>query len=91
MQVELLMPDRLKVRDQTKRDIGIYAARVVEVGFQDKSAYQRTSNGVTPEEEPTSYKKNRLRSAQSERPDTGPTVCQGRGIRSNEIPGTRGN
>ena len=72
---------------------GLRRAQKVEVRFRDASVHQtclckRTSDGVTPEEDPTSLKKAKLESATREGPDIGPTVCQGRGNRSNEIPWT---
>ena len=39
MHVEPLMPDRLKVKDETKRVAGVYAMRV-DVHFRDASAHQ---------------------------------------------------
>ena len=63
------MPDRPKVRLQTKRDMGgLRRAWVVEVSFRDASAHQtwlckRTSDGVIPEEDPTSIKRVNLESA----------------------------
>ena len=49
---------------------------------------KRTGDGVTPKEDPTSLKKVKLESANWEGPDTGPTVCQACGNRSNEVPWT---
>ena len=67
--------------------------RTVEVRFRDASAHQtclckRPSDGVTLEEESTSLNKAKLELATREGPDIGPTVCQSRGNRSNEIPWT---
>ena len=49
---------------------------------------KRTRDGVTLEEDNISLKKAKLESATREGPGIGPTVCQGRGNDSNEIPWT---
>ena len=72
---------------------GLRRARTVEVRFQDASAHQtclckRTSDIVTSEEEPISIKTDKLESATWDQHDIGPTVCQGPGNSSNEIPWT---
>ena len=61
----------------------------MEVRFRDASVHQtylcnRTSDGVTPEEDPTNLKKAKMESAKQEGPDIGPTVCQGRRNHSNQ-------
>ena len=53
----------------------------MEVRFRDASIHQtffckRTSDGVTPEEDPTSFKKAKLVSTTQEGPDIGPIVCE---------------
>ena len=88
--VEPIMPDGSKVRLQTKRDT---RGRTVWVRFRDASVHQtclceQTSDGVTPEQDPTSLQKAKLESATREGPDVGPTICQSRGNRSNELPWT---
>ena len=88
--VEPLMPDRPKVRFKTKRAGGLRRAGVVVIRFRYAYAHQtclckQTRDGVTPEEDPTSLKKAKLESATREGHDIGPTVCEGRGNRSNEI------
>ena len=64
------MPDRSKVRFQTKRVTEAYVARERWIGFR-----KRTSNGVIQKEELISLKKAKLESANWEGPDTEPTVC----------------
>ena len=88
--VESLMPGRSKVRRQTKRPAVYPCARTVEVRFRDASAHQtclcKRISDVSPEENPTSLKNAKLKSATGEGPDIGPTVYQGCWNRSNEIP-----
>ena len=84
------MPDRSKVRFQTKADTGLTLCAVVEVRFWDAFAHQMglckwASDGVTPKEDPHLWKKCKLESAQWKGPDTVSTACQRRGNRSNEI------
>ena len=95
MQLEPLMLGRPKVTDQTKRDSRVLAL-VIEVHFRDASAHQmclcnRTSDGVTTEEDPTYLKKAKLVLAQWERPDTGPVRATGIIQTRYRVPGTRGN
>ena len=80
---------------KTKRDTGVYAVRAVRSSLPGSvcSSYVTVlvnQSSITPKEDPTSLKKARLRSEQWEGPDTGPSVCQGRGNRSNEISCTEG-
>ena len=81
-QVQAEIPDQL-------RHGGLRHAWTVEVRCRDASAHQtclckRTSDGITPEEDSTSSKKAKLESQSW--PDIGPTLCQGHGNRSNDIP-----
>ena len=70
--IEPLMPDRLKVKFQTKRNTRVYAVRdSSRFASETPSVLQtclckRTSEGVTPEEDPTSLKKAKLESATCE-------------------------
>ena len=86
-----LMPDRSNVTRQTKRDTEICATRGSCGSLPGRDClsqqclYKRTSDGVTPEEDPASLKKAKLESTTWEGPDIGPTVWQDRGNRSNEI------
>ena len=73
VQVEPIMPDRLKVRDQTRRDTGVYSVRgrswfifgtrlLVRLDCSisctiKPSDSDVTRDGVTPEVDPTSSKK----------------------------------
>ena len=70
---------------------GLRRARTVVVRFRDASVHQtclckQTSDGVTPEEDPTSLKKAKLESATREKPDVAGTVQ----TRYRRL-GTRGN
>ena len=80
--IQPLTPDKSEIRD-------LRYALDVEVHFKNASAHQMclcewTRHDVTREEDPTSLKKAKLEAAQREEPDTGPTVCQDRAIRSNQ-------
>ena len=68
--VEPLMPDRPKVRFQTKRDTGVYAVRgwsryasgtrlLIRSACASEPAWQRRDS-VTPEQDPTSLKKAKV-------------------------------
>ena len=89
--VEPIMPDRSKVRRQTKRDTGV-TPRVDSGGFlpgrvcSSDVPVQATRNCGIPEEDPTSLEKAKLES--STPAEQGLISGQGRGNRSNEIPGT---
>ena len=77
--VELLMPDRSRVRFQTKQDTGDALRHV------SSDVPVRASQGqCTPQEDPISLKKIKLEPATREGPDIGQTLCQGRENRSNE-------
>ena len=74
-----------KIPDQAGHR-GLRRARTVEIRLRDASAHQmclckQTSDGVTPEEDPTSLKKAKLELATSEGLDIGPSVRQGCGNR----------
>ena len=70
---------------------GLRRTRTVEVRFQDASVHQtclcKRTGDVTPEEDPTSLKKAKLKSATREGPVIGPTDVQTRYCG----PGTKGN
>ena len=99
--VEPFMADRSKVRFHIKRFTGVYIVRgrsrlasgirlltsLLIAGASEPANHR--SDAVTPEEDPISLKQAKLDGSASRKgPDIGPTVCWGRGNRSNEIPWT---